>query len=250
MIPVEYRFTVNGFPVTARYDQAAVDELFLPFLRALADRRAGMDRRLVAFLAAPPGTGKSTLAAFLSQLSRRTPGLMPVQAVGMDGFHHRQAYLNAHTFVRNGVELPLARIKGAPESFDLPRLAEAVSAARAGGALTWPVYDRRLHDVAESGETVTGEILLVEGNWLMLDEPGWRDLQCDADVFIEAGEALLKDRLIQRKIQGGMPPEAAAAFYAFSDGPNVARCLNRSRRGEWRWRLDGTGGFHAAEADA
>ena len=48
--------------------------------------------RLVVFLAAPPATGKSTLAAFLAGLSQKF-SCMPVQAVGLDGFHYQQEYI-------------------------------------------------------------------------------------------------------------------------------------------------------------
>ena len=50
--------------------------------------------RTIVFLAAPPGAGKSTLAAVLERLAQSQPGMPRVQAVGMDGFHHTNAYLD------------------------------------------------------------------------------------------------------------------------------------------------------------
>lgn len=53
-------------------------------------------------LAAPPGTGKSTLVSFLEHLAKSVIPDKRVQAVGMDGFHHRQDYLLTHTVELDG----------------------------------------------------------------------------------------------------------------------------------------------------
>ena len=245
---MEYRFIVNGFEVDARYSEASVREIWLPLLETLTARQRALGRRLIAFLAAPPAAGKSTLAAFLQRLSRAEPGLTPLQALGMDGFHHRQDYILRHTVRHDGVEIPMARVKGAPESFDLPRLAEALDLARRGGALRWPVYDRRIHDVVEDAIPVEGDILLVEGNWLLLDEPGWRDLACDYGVFIRAEAAMLRDRLIARKLRGGLSQAEAEAFYDGCDGPNVLRCLARRRPAELALQLGADGEYRREAA--
>ena len=69
--------------------------------------------------------------------------------------------------------------------------------------------------------------MLIEGNWLLLDEAGWRELHalCDYSIFITAEESMLKERLIQRKVSGGISPEEAEKFYVKSDGVNIARAL-------------------------
>jgi pantothenate kinase len=70
---------------------------------------------------------------------------------------------------------------------------------------------------------------LIEGNWLLLDEPGWRDLKAlsDYSIFIRSNETMLKERLINRKVRGGLTPEAASAFYEKSDRKNIERVMNR-----------------------
>ena len=93
---MEAKLTVNGFGFVARYGEKDVERVLLPLLMRLTELQAERDRRLIAFLAAPPGAGKSTLAAFMEWLSRRTPEATPLQAVGMDGFHCPNAYLDAH----------------------------------------------------------------------------------------------------------------------------------------------------------
>ncbi|MGN1250229.1 MAG: nucleoside/nucleotide kinase family protein, partial [Candidatus Spyradocola sp.] len=72
---------VNGVKVTAEFAPEDVERVLVPLLAELTRRRRGMSGRLIAFLAAPPGAGKSTLAAYLEQLSRERPGLERVQAL-------------------------------------------------------------------------------------------------------------------------------------------------------------------------
>lgn len=237
---MRFQVNVNGFDVEAEYGEGLVEGTLVPFLRRLTALRRARDQRLIAFLAAPPGAGKSVLAAFMQRLSEQREDLIPVQALGMDGFHRRRKDLASHTLVRDGRELPLSAVKGAPETFDLEGLGGAIRGARKGEVL-WPVYDRRIHDVADGGIPATGEILMIEGNWLLLDEPGWRDLACDASLFIQAEERVLRPRLIERKRRGGLDRASAEAFCDFSDLPNVRRCLANSRPADVTLILDETG---------
>ena len=214
--------TVNGLPVTASFADEDVEGALLPLLRDIARsdaaRRACDDGsgRTVVLLAAPPGSGKSTLAALLEGLSHEA-GLVPLCSAGMDGFHFPNAYLDAHG---------LRSVKGAPETFDLAALTKKLAA----GTVLWPSYSRVAHDVVPDSLAVTGEVVLVEGNYLLLDEPRWRDLRrwADLTVFLRADEGLLRERLVARKVAGGMARPDAEAFYEASDGLNVRRVLARS----------------------
>lgn len=69
----EFSFVVNGFPVQARYTEENIKEIFVPMVRRLDRMQREKGERLVVFLAAPPATGKSTLAAFLAGLSQSFP---------------------------------------------------------------------------------------------------------------------------------------------------------------------------------
>ena len=119
---MDITLTVNGFETAVHFDDVSVNSLFLPLLRELTERQRKLGRRMVVFLAAPPGAGKSTLAAFLEHLSRRDPALTPLQALGLDGFHFHQNYILSHTVFRDGAEIPMRRVKGAPETFDVEKL--------------------------------------------------------------------------------------------------------------------------------
>lgn len=216
--------TVNGLDVEVRYDRHAIEDLLVPLLSAWIARTDDGDRHW-AFLAAAPGTGKSTLLHLVQAAIGRS-----LQCVGMDGFHYPQRYLESTMIAGpDGRNEPLSRIKGAPETFDAEGLAARIEAAR-DADVAWPRYDRQLHDVVPDGEVISASHVLLEGNWLLLDDPRWAALRRHAEVtiFIRAPVEILEERLVNRKIQGGLSPEEARAFYRRSDGVNVTRALTGS----------------------
>lgn len=240
---MDYFVEINGIAVNAEYSDRSINELFLPLLRKLTDMQKQKGRRLLVMLAAPPGTGKSTLCSFLEHLSREKEDVCPVQAIGMDGFHRRQEYLLSHTVIRDGREVKMVEIKGSPITFDLEKLTHAVKEVAAGTDIYWPAYDRYLHNPVENALHVTGDIVLLEGNYLLLDENGWSDLREMADytVSIHAGENMLRNRLIDRKMKSGNDIETATRFVDFSDMANVRLCLEKTGRADLELMIDGNG---------
>ena len=243
---MDHTVMINGIRVDARYSEEAAEGIFVPLLEKLTAMQKAAGRRILVMLAAPPGAGKSTLASFLERLSRERPGLEPLQVIGMDGFHRRQEYLLEHTALRDGQEIRMVEIKGAPVTFDLEKLTESVRRVAAGEKCGWPVYDRLLHNPVEDAITVDGEIVLLEGNYLLLDEDGWRDLKRYADytVSVTADENMLRERLIDRKKKTGAAEEAAVRFVDFSDMPNARLCLEKTVPADLRLRIDGEGEYH------
>ncbi len=247
---MEYRVTVNGIDVVAQYSRRAVDEIFLPLLRSWTELQREKGKRLLILLAAPPGCGKTTLLSFLEKLSREHGELTPIQGIGMDGFHRRQEYLLTHFTERDGRWIPLVEIKGAPITFDLERLTAGVKKIAAGEACGWPAYNRLLHNPVEDALRVAGDIVLLEGNYLLLDKDGWRDLAAYADrtVSVTADAALLRARLIDRRIKTGVARESAIRFVDFSDMPNVRLCLEKTMRADHCLWLDENGDYHSGAA--
>lgn len=224
---MEYNRIINGLPVCAAYSDESVQQIFIPLLEGLANMQKKAGRRILVMLAAPPAAGKSTMVSFLQDLA----GSMGLEltAIGMDGFHRYQDYLLSHTVELDGEIVPMVKVKGSPISFDLTKLRERIERLLREDECPWPHYDRKLHNPVESAVKVTGDIVLLEGNYLLLDEPGWRELKSLADytIFVAAEEADVKERLVSRKAASGMPREEAERFVERSDLRNVRLCLQK-----------------------
>lgn len=107
------KIAVNGLEQEIFYDRHGIEDLLAPLLREWIAQTRGAGRHY-AFLAAPPGTGKSTTAMLLE---RAVGG--ELQCLGIDGFHYPQEVLRARSIrTDDGREVPLASIKGAPETFE------------------------------------------------------------------------------------------------------------------------------------
>ena len=227
---IEYDVNINGIDVKARYNENTIQEIFVPLLRRWTKIRSDAGCRILVMLAAPPGAGKSTLLSFLEKLSADCGGRYNLQVIGIDGFHRRQEYLLGHMTTRDGVQIPMVRIKGAPETFDLAALTDRVRRVREGECCGWPVYNRMLHNPEDNVIQVTGEIVVLEGNYLLLDEDGWRDLRQYADdtLMITAPEDLLRRRLVERRMGTGTDREASERFVDFSDMANASLVLEKS----------------------
>ncbi len=225
---------INGIPVKAFFSDENVEEIYIPFLRSMASLQKELDRRILIFLAAPPGTGKSTLTAFLKDLSLKTSGTEPITVIGMDGFHRRQEYLLEHSIIRDGKEVRMVDVKGTPETFDLDLLRDSLEKVTAGEVCDWPEYDRMLHNPVYRGQKVSGDIILLEGNYLLLEDEGWRDLRKYADytIRITADPEKLRRRLVERKVASGTAPAEAEKFVDFSDLYNAKLVLERSGKAD------------------
>ena len=236
---------INGIEVAARYSENAVNGIFLPLLKELTAMQQKAGRRILVMLAAPPGAGKSTLLSFLNRLAGEAEGIGKIQTIGMDGFHRRQEYLLSHDTVRDGKKIRMVEVKGAPETFDLEALTRRVKSLAAGEITGWPVYDRLLHNPVEDAVRVDGDIVILEGNYLLLDMDGWRDLASLADytISVRADEGMLRERLIDRRMKTGVSRDESIRFVDFSDMPNVRLCLEGSLPADLQLEIDSRGEY-------
>lgn len=176
-------------------------------------------RKLVA-LAGPPAAGKSTVSRMLCDrlnTERRSAVVLP-----MDGFHLDNRLLEA---------LGILDRKGSPDSFDAAGFCNAIARVAAGEEMVYPVFDRS-RDIAIAGAEVLSaetEFVLVEGNYLLLDTPPWSDLAryWDFAIWIDAPAETLRQRLVQRWLNEGMPGPQAEARVAANDLPNAELILAR-----------------------
>lgn len=159
--------------------------------------------RLIA-LAGQPASGKSTLSNILADLM--TSAGCRTSVVPMDGFH-----LDNQILISKGL-LPR---KGAPEAFDVDGLLRLMKALRSTDTVFFPVFDRE-RDIAVAGAGMLSDdcdSVIVEGNYLLLDAPRWRDLKdCwDLSVQLSVSTPVLMERLVNRWLAHGLAPAEALA---------------------------------------
>ena len=79
-----------------------------------------------------------------------------------------------------------------------------------------------------------GILFFLEGNYLLLDMDGWRELSQYADytISVTADEDLLRDRLIARKEASGNTREKAVQFVDYSDMANARLCLEKTMKAD------------------
>lgn len=230
-----YSLNVNGFDVKAEFTQEEAGRILDGTLDALLKihKNADAPQRTIAFFAGPPGAGKSTLALSLEKRAHERNLSALVQCLGLDGFHLKSERLKNTYIVLDGRRVLLNDIKGASETFDAKGFIEACEKVKRGGEVIWPVYDRMKHDVSDCGLRVTGDILLIEGNWLLY--PGlWEEARRFSSISycVSAPGELLKKRLIQRKMRGGYTHDQALSWYERVDGPNVRAFYENSRNAD------------------
>ena len=198
-------------------------------LQELIQQRSSHERILVA-LAGPPGSGKSTIAGELkSALNQEQPEQAMI--LPMDGFHYDDLYL---------VPAGLRPRKGAPQTFDvwgfyhiLRRLRE-----RQEEFVAVPVFDRDL-EIARAGARLIPAkvpVILVEGNYLLLQQEPWSQLrsQFDVTVLLEVPEAVLEKRLTKRWQYYELPSEEIAAKVNENDLPNGRYVMAESGGEDYR----------------
>ncbi len=177
--------------------------------------------RLQIGLTGPPGVGKSTLAAALVDQLRVRAAVVP-----LDGFHLADVELE-----RQGL---LGR-KGAPETFDgwgyaalLHRLSE-----RPDHVVYAPGFQRDLEQPLAGAVPVAPDVdvVITEGNYLLLDLPPWRAARDRLDEvwYVDNAPDLRRERLVARHVAHGKEAAAAARWVEEVDGPNAA-LVDVSRR--------------------
>ena len=177
--------------------------------------RAGAGRVILA-IAGAPGSGKSTLAEDLvARLNAQAEGLAVV--LPMDGYHYDDLYL---------VPAGLRPRKGAPQTFDVGGLYHTLKRLRARdeAEVAVPVFDRGI-EIARAGARLipdTVGVIVVEGNWLLLDRVPWDRLRpmFDLTVMVEVLEPVLRARLLDRWQGLGLSATEITAKLEENDLPN------------------------------
>lgn len=180
-----------------------------------------IDRRFVIALAGPPTAGKTTTAEALRH------GLSPSAAVlGLDAFHYDDAILN---------ERGHRPRKGAPHTFDVDGYRRLLVALRnePTATIAVPRFDRDLELSRTAAELVgpQHQIIITEGNYLLLDQDPWAGLAplFDLTVFLDVSIEVVESRTMQRWHDHGFTVDEAKTRYSQNDAPNARLILENSR---------------------
>nr|WP_235890577.1 nucleoside/nucleotide kinase family protein [Martelella alba] len=182
------------------------------------------NRRLVIGIAGPPGSGKSTMAAALVAALKEQQ--RPAVLLSMNGFYLANQLLE---------EKGLLFRKGVPESFDRFGFASMLKAVRQDQHEVFvPAFDSE-HDLAIAAAlSIAPEdrIVILEGSYLLLDEPGWREIRhmLDITAFLAPPLGVLQERLVKRWRGYGLDAETAEKRVQENDLANATRILEHRLR--------------------
>jgi pantothenate kinase len=174
-----------------------------------------MTRRIIG-IAGAPGAGKTTYAEGLVAESLQKG--VPAEYVPMDGFHLADAALTA---------LGLLDRKGAPETFDAWGYAALLRRLREADHVVWaPAFERTLEQPLAGAIAVSAEaeVVVTEGNYLLLDRPEWRAVRAALDEvwFLDCPDGLRRSRLVARHVEFGKSYAESEDWVVRVDDPNAA----------------------------
>jgi putative kinase len=234
---------VAGYDVGISITAEQLDRVYLPLLALLADSAAG-GHRVLAGLGGIPGSGKSTFAAALERVAGRLRASGWLAVVGLDGWHYPNAVLDQRTVCDElGQLVTLRSRKGGPQSFDVPAMAAAIESLQVTHrVVNLPAYDRRIHDPVPDAIAISSEtqVVLIEGNFLLGTSPPWDRVSglLKPRLFLEADPEAARERIIQRHIRGGAPPEQAMAKFETNDLLNIQAARQTAANADFVIRLD------------
>ena len=159
--------------------------------------------RYIVAIAGPPGAGKSTFA---------------------QAFHLDNSIL---------VDRNLLDRKGAPATFDTAGFIHLMNRlSNFEDDVVIPEFDRN-KDLSIAGSSIIStkdKVLIVEGNYLLIEEEPWTKLKktWDQTIFINPGIDTLEQRLLNRWLRHGLDTQDAKKRTLSNDLPNARYVIEKS----------------------
>jgi pantothenate kinase len=185
-------------------------------------KQAGSSPRYIVAIAAPPGSGKTTIVEKI-RAELVAAGETAV-VVPMDGFHFDDSILNARGH--------RAR-KGAPYTFDalgFEVLLKRIKAQEPDIAI--PVFDRMMELSRAAADIISADtkFILVEGNYLLLKDQPWAKLKSlfDFSIYMDVPVEELERRLTKRILEHGHDAAYAKMWIASNDMLNIKYVVENS----------------------
>ena len=169
--------------------------------------------RIIIGIVGKPGAGKSTLSSYLiEKLPKESVALVP-----MDGYHLSNKELDA---------LGRRNRKGAPDTFDSNGYAALLQRiATSTDDVYFPVFHREIEEsiAAEGVVTTKTKIVLTEGNYLLHDQGGWKNVApiLTESWYVEVDDVVRLERLVDRHHFYGKERQAAYDWAHGTDENNA-----------------------------
>ena len=225
MISLELSLDGQASKITVSENQ--YDSVYQPLTKRIINLQQRLQRRILIGIAGPPGCGKTFFSHVISAMINREQHHVQSVVVGMDGWHYSNQFLEEKITHIGGENRKLKSIKGAPETFDAEAFITFLKLVKEADTLVYPVYDRTRHEPIENKGQLTSKdnIILIEGNYLLLNEFPWQEIGTFLDdcFFIGAGEMLRWETLMRRHLKGGKDAVQAISHVRHVDMANARR---------------------------
>lgn len=239
---IKLDLTDAELPVTAFFTETSITGCFIPLCDNIEKLygEAGTHPFLIG-IGGPPGSGKSVIALTISALLKDRN--LSATILPLDGFHLKNEVLKERKITHGSRKVTLYEIKGAKETYDVQSFLLHLERLKTEDEFYWPIYSRKLHQPIKRGIKISDrrKIFIVEGNYLFLNTPPWNRAKeyFNLGIFIVpmvfipffiriTSKRILKKRIINRKLKGGIGKKDAREHYRMADRTNIKEVLKNS----------------------